>query len=94
VLAVWEGLGYYSRARNLRRAAQAVVAEYGGVLPPHLESIAALPGVGRYTRCGDRQLCLRSSVPTVEANIARVLARMADTTTSDRLISRSRSAVV
>src|SRR4051794_38873094 len=49
VLAAWEGLGYYSRARNLHRAAQIVAGQYGGALPRTLPELLALPGIGRYT---------------------------------------------
>src|SRR5690242_4837502 len=49
VLRCWAGLGYYARARNLHRAAQLLAGEFGGVFPSTLESLAALPGVGRYT---------------------------------------------
>src|SRR5881227_2092434 len=49
VLRMWQGLGYYSRARNLRRAAQEIVAKYGGVVPRDVDQLRALPGVGRYT---------------------------------------------
>src|SRR5262245_49769974 len=49
VLKLWEGLGYYHRARNLHRAAQTIVEEHGGVFPTTYAAIAALPGIGRYT---------------------------------------------
>nr|MBI2903807.1 A/G-specific adenine glycosylase [Chloroflexota bacterium] len=49
VLAAWEGLGYYSRARNLHKAAQKVVAEFGGKLPRDANTLRKLPGIGRYT---------------------------------------------
>src|SRR5688572_2292722 len=49
VLRMWQGLGYYTRARNLRAAAQAVVRDFGGELPRDLDSLLRLPGVGRYT---------------------------------------------
>src|SRR2546423_15494677 len=49
VLRLWQGLGYYSRARNLRRAAQRIVAGHGGKVPDRLDQLLALPGVGRYT---------------------------------------------
>jgi A/G-specific adenine glycosylase len=49
VLSQWEGLGYYSRARNLHKAAQIVVAEFGGHLPREIQQLRKLPGIGRYT---------------------------------------------
>jgi A/G-specific adenine glycosylase len=78
VLATWEGLGYYSRARNLHRAAQIVVAEYNGALPPDLASLQRLPGVGRYTAGAIASLAFGLDAPTVDGNIRRVLARAFD----------------
>ena len=78
VLGLWQGLGYYSRARNLRRAAQFVVAQYAGDLPGALEAISGLPGVGRYTAAAIASFAFDRSVPTVDGNIARVIARLFD----------------
>ncbi len=78
VLRVWEGLGYYSRARNLQKAAGAVVAEHGGEFPRDPGQIEALPGVGRYTAGAVASFAFDAPVPAVDANIARVLARMFD----------------
>lgn len=75
VLAVWQGLGYYSRARNLHGAARAVV-EGGGVFPRELEGIRALPGVGRYTAGAVAAFAYDRPVALVDANVARVLARV------------------
>jgi A/G-specific adenine glycosylase len=74
VMGLWQGLGYYSRARNLHRAAKAVV-EAGG-FPRELEAIRALPGVGRYTAGAVAAFAYDDAVPLVDANIARVLARV------------------
>ncbi len=78
VLHVWQGLGYYSRARNLHRAAQLIVAQHGGVLPRDLAAIAALPGVGRYTAGAIASFAFDHATPIIDANIARVLARLLD----------------
>ena len=78
VLGVWQGLGYYSRARNLHRAAQQVVADHGGVLPPDPAAIARLPGVGRYTAGAIASFAFDLPVAAIDANIARVLARLLD----------------
>ncbi len=78
VLRAWEGLGYYSRARNLHAAAKAVVAGHGGEFPREVERIAALPGVGRYTAGAVACFAFGQAVATVDANIARVLARLFD----------------
>ena len=78
VLHVWQGLGYYSRARNLHRAAQQVVGHHGGALPNDLAAIAALPGVGRYTAGAIASFAFDRATPIIDANIARVLARLLD----------------
>ena len=75
VMSLWQGLGYYSRARNLHRAAQAVLAA-GGVFPRRLEAIRALPGVGRYTAGAVSAFAYDEAVPLVDANVGRVLARV------------------
>ncbi len=78
VLHAWQGLGYYARARNLRSAAQTVMEQHGGRFPRSLEAIRALPGVGRYTANAVATFALNQPVPIVEANIARLLARLFD----------------
>ncbi len=78
VLHAWQGLGYYARARNLHRAAQQVVEKHGDTLPNDLESIAALPGVGRYTAGAIASFAFDRATPIIDANIARVLARLLD----------------
>jgi A/G-specific adenine glycosylase len=78
VLGAWQGLGYYSRARNLHRAAQQVVAEFGGTLPPDPAAIQRLPGVGRYTAGAIASFAFDLPVAAIDANIARVLARLLD----------------
>ena len=78
VLHAWQGLGYYSRARNLHRAAQAVQAQYGGRPPGDPALLAALPGVGRYTAGAIATFAFDRAVPIIDANIARVIARLLD----------------
>jgi A/G-specific adenine glycosylase len=78
VLHAWQGLGYYSRARNLRAAALTIVEEHGGRFPTSPDSIRALSGVGRYTANAVATFAFDQSVPIVEANIARVLTRLFD----------------
>ena len=78
VLHAWQGLGYYARARNLRSAAQTVIEQHGGRFPRSLEALRALPGVGRYTANAVATFAFNQSVPIVEANIARLLARLFD----------------
>lgn len=76
VLAHWAGLGYYSRARNLHKAAKAVVEKHGGVFPHNFGDILALPGVGRYTAGAVASIALGQRAPIVDANVARVLSRV------------------
>ena len=78
VLSVWQGLGYYSRARNLRRAAKSVVDSHGGQMPCDAALIRALPGVGRYTAGAVASFAFDLPEPLVDANVARVLARLLD----------------
>jgi A/G-specific adenine glycosylase len=78
VLHAWQGLGYYSRARNLRAAAIAISQKQGGRFPRSSDSIRDLPGVGRYTANAVATFAFNQSVPLVEANIARVLSRLFD----------------
>lgn len=76
VLKAWEGLGYYSRARNLHRAAAEVVARWGGAVPKSLEGLRSLPGVGRYTAGAIASIAFGLDAPVVDGNVARVFARL------------------
>lgn len=78
VLKLWEGFGYYARARNLHRAAQVVVAEHGGVLPDERRALLALPGIGDYTVGAILSLAFNQPEPILDGNVKRVLARLAD----------------
>lgn len=78
VLGMWQGLGYYSRARNLHRAAQAVVERHGGEIPADLDALRALPGIGEYTAGAVRAFAFDRPAPVVDANVARVLSRWLD----------------
>lgn len=75
VLKVWEGLGYYSRARHLQRAAQQVVAE-GGRIPDDLDGLRRLPGIGAYTAAAIASIAFGRPHPVVDGNVARVGARL------------------
>ena len=77
VLAHWAGLGYYSRARNLHRAAQQVVAEHGGSFPADVNLLAALPGIGRSTAAAIAAFAYDVIAPILDGNVKRVLARHA-----------------
>ncbi len=76
LLKLWEGLGYYSRARNLKRAAQTVMAEYGGELPADYDRLLALPGIGTYTAGAIASIAFGIPVPAVDGNVMRVLSRL------------------
>jgi A/G-specific adenine glycosylase len=76
VLALWRGLGYYSRARNLHRAAQEIVARFGGRLPPTAAELLELPGFGRYTAGAVASIAFGEAAPLVDGNVARVLSRL------------------
>jgi A/G-specific adenine glycosylase len=76
VLARWSGLGYYSRARNLHRCAQAVVAQHGGAFPRTAEALATLPGIGRSTAAAIAAFCFGERVAILDGNVKRVLSRV------------------
>ncbi|MYE16725.1 MAG: A/G-specific adenine glycosylase, partial [Gemmatimonadetes bacterium] len=78
VLLEWEGLGYYSRARNLHRTARAVRERYGGELPADPAALRTLPGVGEYTAGAVASIAFGRPVPAVDGNVRRVLARLLD----------------
>jgi A/G-specific adenine glycosylase len=75
VLALWSGLGYYSRARNLHRCAQAVVAEHGGRFPASAEALSRLPGIGRSTAAAIAAFCFDERAAILDGNVKRVLTR-------------------
>ncbi len=78
VLSHWSGLGYYSRARNLREAAAQVVDRFDGRLPEDPDALRSLPGVGRYTAGAVASIAFDRPAPIVDGNVARVLARLLD----------------
>jgi A/G-specific adenine glycosylase len=76
VLRLWSGLGYYSRAHNLQRAAQHIVAKHGGSFPSKEEDVLALPGIGRYTAAAILSIAFGKKLAVLDGNVARVLARI------------------
>ncbi|MCG0313908.1 MAG: A/G-specific adenine glycosylase, partial [Calditerricola sp.] len=76
VLKLWEGLGYYSRARNLLRGARQVMEEFGGVLPDDPEQLARIKGIGPYTAGAILSIAYGRPVPAVDGNVLRVLSRL------------------
>lgn len=76
LMKCWQGLGYYSRARNLQKAAKVIVADYGGVFPDTFEAIRALPGVGDYTAGAISSIAFGRPRAAVDGNVLRVTARL------------------
>ncbi|NJR64212.1 MAG: A/G-specific adenine glycosylase [Leptolyngbyaceae cyanobacterium CRU_2_3] len=76
VLKVWQGLGYYARARNLHRAAQEIIQKFGEHFPADLEAVLALPGIGRTTAGGILSAAFNQPLPILDGNVKRVLARL------------------
>ncbi len=76
VLRLWSGLGYYTRARNLRAAAKEIVAKHGGKFPRELHDALALPGIGRYTAAAILSIARGAKLAVLDGNVARVLARL------------------
>jgi A/G-specific adenine glycosylase len=78
VLKLWEGLGYYSRARNLHKAAQIVMDQHGGTLPTSTEALLTLPGIGPYTARAIASIAFQQDECVVDANVERVVSRLYD----------------
>jgi len=76
VLKMWEGLGYYSRARNLHKAAQIITAEYKGRFPSKADQIIKLPGIGSYTAAAIGSLAFNMDMAVLDGNVIRVLSRL------------------
>jgi len=78
VLSAWEGLGYYSRARNLQRSARVIMEKYAGELPAEPADLRKLPGIGRYTAGAIASIAFGKDEPALDGNIRRVLSRVFD----------------
>lgn len=76
VYKLWEGLGYYSRAKNLHRAAKQIVERFNGVFPDDIKNVLELPGVGPYTAGAVLSIAFNQSVPAVDGNVMRVMSRV------------------
>ncbi|HSG67298.1 MAG TPA: A/G-specific adenine glycosylase, partial [Bacteroidales bacterium] len=76
VLKMWQGLGYYSRARNMLHAARQVVNEYGGRFPDNRDDLLSLKGIGNYTAAAISSISFGETVPVVDGNVKRVVARI------------------
>ena len=86
---LWEGLGYYSRVRNLQKAAKLVCAQYGGELPADYDALRALPGIGDYTAGAIASISFGLPVPAVDGNVLRVFFPACTTTTASSPTPRS-----
>ena len=75
---LWEGLGYYSRVRNLKKAAQVIVNQHGGAFPGDYAAVRALPGIGDYTAGAICSICYDHPTPAVDGNVLRVISRILD----------------
>lgn len=78
LMKLWEGLGYYNRARNLQKTAKIVVERYGGVFPQTKEELEKLPGIGAYTAGAISSIAFDQKEPAVDGNVVRVLARLTE----------------
>lgn len=78
LLKLWEGLGYYSRARNLQKAAKMIMDKYGGKFPETYCEILSLPGVGKYTAGAISSICFELPTPAVDGNVMRVITRLTE----------------
>ena len=85
---LWEGLGYYNRARNLKKAAQVIQTEYNGVFPREYSQVRALPGIGDYTAGAICSICFDMPVAAVDGNVMRLLSRLCDDATPIDLPAR------
>ena len=88
---LWEGLGYYSRVRNLKKAAGIIVEQYGGVFPASYEQILQLPGIGEYTAGAICSICFDLPTPAVDGNVLRVVSRLTDDATPIDLPARKKT---
>ena len=78
LLKLWQGLGYYNRARNLQKAARIIQCQYGGIFPGDFDSIRSLPGIGDYTAGAIASIAFGLPVPAVDGNVLRVVARITE----------------
>ena len=76
LLKLWEGLGYYNRARNLKKAAEILVSEFGGEMPDDYDIIQSLPGIGSYTAGAVSSIAFGRAYPAVDGNVLRILSRL------------------
>lgn len=78
LLKLWEGLGYYNRVRNMQKAAQMMIKEYGGMMPDSYETMLTLPGIGPYTAGAICSISYDEPIPAVDGNVLRILSRVTE----------------
>ena len=88
---LWEGLGYYSRVRNLKKAANIIMTEHNGQFPGEYAAVRALPGIGDYTAGAICSICFDQPTPAVDGNVLRVVSRLTDDATPIDLPARKRA---
>ena len=88
---LWEGLGYYSRVRNLKKAANVVMTEYNGQFPGEYAAVRSLPGIGDYTAGAICSICFGLPIPAVDGNVLRVISRLTDDATPIDLPPRKKA---
>ena len=88
---LWEGLGYYSRSRNLKKAAQVILRDFGGEFPREYSQVRALPGIGEYTAGAICSICYDMPVAAVDGNVMRLMARLTDDATPIDLPERKQA---
>ena len=76
VLKLWEGLGYYSRARNLQKAAKTIMTEYAGEMPKTFQELKKLPGIGEYTAAAIASIVYKEEIPALDGNLLRIFSRL------------------
>jgi len=92
LMKLWEGLGYYSRARNLKKAASLIVSEYGGQMPNTAEQLRKLPGIGDYTAGAIASIAFGEPEPAVDGNVLRVVSRIT-ASAEDIMLQKTKRAV-
>lgn len=78
LLKLWEGMGYYSRAKNMHKAAQIICTNFGGVFPENFDDILSLPGIGEYTAGAISSIAFQKPIPAVDGNVLRVMSRVCE----------------
>ena len=76
LIKLWEGLGYYSRVRNLKKAAQMVIKDFNKTLPDNIIDLKSLPGIGDYTASAISSICFEKKHPVLDGNVFRIISRI------------------